>query len=114
LVKGNWNPDCWGRIENSKGEPDCWGRFGREILTVGAGLGESSVSNCSFGSKVDEAVINSVKREVGWWVGWWDCGCSVVNTTFGAYVVSKWNPDCWGRIPILTVGAGHLTVGAGF
>ncbi len=40
----------------------------REILTVGAGLGESSVSNCSVGSKVDEAVINSVKK--GWDGGW--------------------------------------------
>jgi hypothetical protein len=51
-----------------EGDPDCWGRIGREILTVGAGLGESSVSNCSFGSKVDEAVINSVKK--GWDGGW--------------------------------------------
>ena len=28
-------------------------------------------------------------------------------------VVRSWGPDCWGRTPILTVGAGLLTVGAG-
>ena len=36
-----------------------------------------------------------------------------MNTDVLCDRVISWGPDCWGRTPILTVGAGLLTVGAG-
>jgi hypothetical protein len=42
LVIGNWNPDCWGRIENDDRNSTMLIPMWREILTVGAGLGGRS------------------------------------------------------------------------